>query len=79
MLKRLPVSLLPVPGLVVLLAFVYVATPPVVFDPPWLILTGNTIFVGLVGAFASYLAYWNYLAAGRIQILLRDRRRDPVS
>ncbi len=64
-------SFLPVPVLIVLMVTVYFTVPSSVFyDPPWLILTGNTLFVGVVCGLVGYIALRNYRTTGRIQILL---------
>src|SRR5512141_3088319 len=64
-------ALLPIPALLLLLAILGYVVPPVVFyDPPWLILIGNTVFVGVVGFVVAAIAGHNYRTTGRIQLLL---------
>ena len=64
-------SLLPMPVLLLLVAILHFADGPAVFyDPPWLILTGNTLFVGAVGLAVAGIAWRNYVAAGQVQVLL---------
>ena len=64
-------SLLPLPALLLLMAILHFTVAPTVFyDPPWLILIGNTLFVGAVGFAVAGIAWRNYVTAGRIQVLL---------
>ncbi len=64
-------SFLPIPLLIAALAVVYFTVDPALFyDPPWLILIGNTLFVTVVSLAVSYIAMRNYMATGRIQVLL---------
>ena len=68
---RLPLSFLPIPGLIVLMTIVYFTVAPSVFyDPAWLIFIGNTLFVGVVSFVVCFIALRNYGVTGRIQILL---------
>jgi PAS domain S-box-containing protein len=68
---RLWPSFLPIPALVVLMAVTYFTVDRLVYyDPAWLILTGNTLFVGVIGFIVCYVAFRNYGATGRIQVLL---------
>jgi PAS domain S-box-containing protein len=69
--RRFRTSFLPIPALIILMAAVYLTVDPSVFyDPPWLILIGNTLFVTIVSLVVSYIASKNYSATGRIQILM---------
>ncbi len=69
--KRLWLAFLPIPALIALMAVVYFAVNSAVFyDPGWLILIANTIFVGVVCGIVAYIALRSYNATGRIQILL---------
>jgi PAS domain S-box-containing protein len=64
-------SFLPIPALLVLMTIVYsTVAPPVFYDPAWLILIGNTIFVGVISFVVCFIALRNYRVTGRIQILL---------
>jgi PAS domain S-box-containing protein len=64
-------SLLPMPVLALLMAVLHFSAAPATFyDPPWLILTGNTLFIGAVGFAVAGIAWRNYVAAGQIQVLL---------
>jgi PAS domain S-box-containing protein len=68
---RFHLSFLPIPALAVLMATIYLSVDPSVFyDPPWLILIGNTLFVAVVSLVVSYIALRNYSVTGRIQILM---------
>ena len=68
---RYPLDFLPIPALALLMAAVYLTIPASLFyDPPWLILIGNTLFVTVVSVVVSYIAMKNYSATGRIQILM---------
>ncbi len=75
-MKNLPspllrLSLLPIPALLVLMTVLYFSVAPTTFyDPPWLILIGNTLFVGVVGFMGGGVAWRNYNASGRIEVLL---------
>jgi PAS domain S-box-containing protein len=44
--------------------------PSVFWDPPWLILLGNTLFITGVGLAVAYLALRAFFANGRLQLLL---------
>jgi PAS domain S-box-containing protein len=64
-------SLLAVPGLIALIASLHFTVPQAAFyDPPWLVLIGNTLFVTVVGVIVAAIAWRNYVADGRIQVLL---------
>ena len=64
-------SFLPIPALIVLMTDVYFTVDRFVFyDPPWLILIGNTLFITLTCMIVSFIAMRNYSATGRIQVLL---------
>ncbi len=64
-------SIAPIPILLALVAVAHTAIPPSAFyDPEWLILIGNTLFVGLISLAICYIALRNYTATGRLQILL---------
>ena len=64
-------SLLPIPALLFLIAILHFTVAPAVFyDPPWLIVIGNTLFVGAVALAVAGIAWRNYGTAGRIQVLL---------
>lgn len=64
-------SLLAIPALLLIVAILhFTAGPAVFYDPPWLILTGNTLFIGAVGFAVARIAWRNYVAAGQIQVLL---------
>jgi hypothetical protein len=72
-------SFLLIPALIVLMAMVYLTVEPYVFyDPAWLILIGNTLFVTVVSLVVSYFALKNYSATGRIQILMRAAAYWPL-
>ena len=61
-----PVVLLPV-----LMAVLDATVDPTVFyDPPWLILLGNTLFLGLASFLVAGVAWRNYCSTGRTQVLL---------
>ncbi len=61
----------PIPLLAVLIAVIYFTIDPLIFyDPPWLILIGNTLLVTVVCLVVSFIAMRNYLSTGRIQVLL---------
>lgn len=64
-------SFLPIPALAGLMAAIYFTVDPAVFyDPAWLILVGNTLFITVVSLIVSYIALRNYHVTGRLQILL---------
>ncbi|HTG00603.1 MAG TPA: PAS domain-containing protein [Nitrospirota bacterium] len=64
-------SFLPIPALTVLIAFLHYTVPPTVFyDPGWLILITNTLFIGVICFSVAVIAFRNYLSSGSIQILL---------
>ncbi|MGA2079273.1 MAG: PAS domain S-box protein [Holophaga sp.] len=61
----------PILGLPVLMAALCVTVEPTVFyDPAWLILLGNTLFVGVVSFLVAAIAWRNFGSTGRIQVLL---------
>jgi PAS domain S-box-containing protein len=61
----------PIPILLALLALMDATVPPSAFyDPAWLILLCNTVFVGGVSFAICLIALKNYNATGRMQILL---------
>jgi hypothetical protein len=63
--------LLPIPALlVVIVALRLTVLPTVFYDPPWLILIGNTLFIGAVSFVVAAIAWRNFCATGRIQVLL---------
>jgi PAS domain S-box-containing protein len=64
-------SFLPIPALLISMVAIQLTVDPSVFyDPVWLILLGNAIFLTGVSLVVSYVALRNYAATGRIQILL---------
>jgi PAS domain S-box-containing protein len=64
-------SVLPIPALLLLMAVLHVTVDPAAFyDPPWLILIGNTLFVGVVGFAVAGIAWRCYATTGRVQVLL---------
>jgi PAS domain S-box-containing protein len=64
-------SLLPIPALLILIAVLQVAVEPTAFyDPPWLIVIGNTLFVGVVAFMVAAIAWRSYGATGKIPVLL---------
>lgn len=68
---RFHLSFLPIPVLVIVMAAVYQTIKPSVFyDPPWLILIGNTLFIAVVSFIVAYIALKNYRGTGSIQVLL---------
>jgi PAS domain-containing protein len=69
--RRFRISFLLIPALIVLMIAVCLTVDPYVFyDPTWLILIGNTLFVTVVSVAVSYIALRNYRTTGRIQILM---------
>jgi PAS domain S-box-containing protein len=61
----------PVLGLPVLMVVLRATLEPAVFyDPPWLILAGNTLFVSLVSFLVAAIAWRNYASTGWVQALL---------
>jgi PAS domain S-box-containing protein len=68
---RLWLALVPIPALIVSMAAIYfVVKPTVFFEPAWLLPITNALFVTAVCFIVAYVAMKNYLATGRIQILL---------
>ncbi|MBJ6725773.1 GAF domain-containing protein [Geomesophilobacter sediminis] len=65
-LAVLPILVLPL--LMAVLQFGFPATT--FFDPPWLIMIANTLFVGCVSFILAGIVWRNYLLTGRIQVLL---------
>jgi hypothetical protein len=64
-------SFMPVPVLIaVVVAFYLTVKPSVFFEPAWLVLILNTLFVTVVFFLVAYMAMRNYNATGRIRILL---------
>ncbi|MFH0975817.1 MAG: PAS domain S-box protein [Spirochaetota bacterium] len=64
-------AFLPIPGLLILifiLKFIFGST--VSYDPPWLILTLNAVFVTAVCLTVSVISMRNYMSTGRLQVLL---------
>jgi two-component system CheB/CheR fusion protein len=61
----------PVVALPALMALLDATVEPTVFyDPPWLILLGNTVFIGLVDFLVAGIAWRNYRSSGQPQVLL---------
>ncbi len=61
----------PISVLIVSMAAIYfVVKPTVFFEPAWLLPITNALFVTAVCFIVAYVAMKNYLATGRIQILL---------
>jgi len=61
----------PILGLPALMAALCATVEPAVYyDPAWLILLGNTLFVGVVSFIVAGIAWRNYASTGRIQVLL---------
>ena len=61
----------PILVLPALMAVLHATVGPTVFyDPEWLILAGNTLFVGVVSFIVVGIAWWNYVSTGRVQVLL---------
>ncbi len=68
---RLWLAWVPIPALIVSMAAIYFAVKPTVFfEPAWLLPITNALFVTAVCFIVAYVAMKNYLATGRIQILL---------
>ncbi len=64
-------SFLPIPVLIIGMTVIHFAVRPTIFyEPAWLLPITNTIFVTAVGVVVAYVAMKNYLATGRIQVLL---------
>jgi PAS domain S-box-containing protein len=64
-------SVLPIPAFAALVVAAHVSFGPTVFwDPPWLILLGNTLFVSVVGVVVAWMALRTFTATGRIQLFL---------
>ncbi len=64
-------TVLPIPFLAVLVVVLDISFDPSLFyDPPWMILIGNTLFVTVAFLVVSFVSLRNYRATGRIQILL---------
>ena len=62
---------LPIPTLILtILALHLISNPSVYYDPGWLIMITNTLFVSVICFVVAYIAMRNYRASGRIQILL---------
>jgi two-component system CheB/CheR fusion protein len=61
----------PILALPALMAILHASVGPAVFyDPEWLILLGNTLFVGVVSFIVAGIAWRNYVSTGRVQVLL---------
>ncbi len=70
-MKKTWASFLPIPLLIAAIAVVYLTVDPAVFfDPEWLILLGNTLFITVVSLIVSFIALRSYLASGRLKHLL---------
>ena len=64
-------SWLPIPLLLALiLALYWTVNPALSYDPGWLILVGNTLFITVISLVVCWIAAKNYGATGRLQILL---------
>lgn len=64
-------GVLPIPLLALLIGLLDLDIDPSMFyDPPWLILVGNTLFVTAAFLVVALIASRNYLATGRVQMLL---------
>ena len=62
---------LPLPALVLMTGALYFCVKPSFFyDPPWLVLTANELFIAAICFAVAYIAMKNYMATGRLQILL---------
>ncbi len=69
--RTIALSFLPVPLLAVVMSVVHATvSPSAYYEPQWLIVIGNTVFVGAICGAIAYIAARNYHATGRIQILL---------
>ncbi len=67
----LRLGFVPIPALILTIALLYLTVRPSLFyDPPWLIPITNTLFVAAVCFTVAFIAMRNYLATGRMQILL---------
>ena len=67
----MPLSFLPIPALIAIIAALYsIVKPSLFFEPAWLLPITNTVFVTVVFFIVAYIAMRNYRATGRIQILL---------
>jgi PAS domain S-box-containing protein len=67
----MPLSFLPIPGLIAFIAVLFsIVKPSLFYEPAWLLPITNTVFVTGVGFIVAYIAMKNYRATGRIQILL---------
>jgi PAS domain S-box-containing protein len=67
----MPLSFIPIPALIAIIAALYsIVKPSLFFEPAWLLPITNTVFVTVVFFIVAYIAMRNYRATGRIQILL---------
>lgn len=69
------VGAIPIPGFLTLLVVLLFVLPEYrletwVFDPPWLLLPLNTIFLGFIPLMVAFIALRTYLSTGLITILL---------
>lgn len=68
---RISPSLIPIPILILLSVSVYFSVnSTIVYEPPWLLLLSNTLFVTLTALAVAYIAMKAYRATGLIQFLL---------
>ena len=69
--KTIHLSFIPIPALIAIVAaFHLTVKPSLFFEPAWLVLILNTLFVTVAFFAVAYMAMRNYNATGRIQILL---------
>lgn len=65
------IGFIPIPALIIIIVILnFTVGPSVFYDPGWLILITNTLFVSVVCFIVAYISMQNYRATGRIQILL---------
>ncbi len=69
--RSLWLTALPIPFLMVLIVIIhFTVDASVSFDPEWLILTGNTVFITVLCVVVAVIAVRNYLATGRVLMML---------
>jgi len=67
-------AFLPIPALIAIIAPLYLTVNiSSFFEPPWLVLILNMLFVTAVFFTVAYLAMRNYIATGRIRFLFSAR------
>ena len=64
-------AFIPIPVLIaVVVALNLIVKPSLFYEPSWLLPITNTLFITLVLIIVAYIAMKNYMATGRLQILL---------